>query len=62
MLAVRLAIRVVVVAVDEEQDPFVRSVMEAFPGTEIVSIRSLAQAAQPTAENSAPVEEDDDED
>ncbi|HEX7946716.1 MAG TPA: DNA polymerase III subunit gamma/tau, partial [Phenylobacterium sp.] len=45
-----------------EQDPFVRSVMDAFPGTEIVSIRSLAQAAAPSAESAAPVEEDDDED
>ena len=25
-----------------EQDPFVRSVMDAFPGTEIVGIRNLA--------------------
>ena len=45
-----------------EQDPFVRSVMAAFPGTEIIGIRSLAQAAEPTAESAAPVEEDDDED
>ncbi len=45
-----------------EQDPFIRSVMDAFPGTEIVSIRSLAQAAEPSAETAAPVEKDDDED
>ncbi len=50
------------VRVQVEQDPFVRSVMDAFPGAEIVSVRSLAKAAEPMAESVAPVEEDDDED
>jgi DNA polymerase-3 subunit gamma/tau len=46
-----------------EQHPFVQQVMQAFPGTEIVGIRSLTQAAEPTAEAPPPVEEaDDDED
>jgi DNA polymerase-3 subunit gamma/tau len=40
-----------------EQDPFVRSVMEAFPGAEIVSVRTLpapeADAAPPPAEDDA---------
>jgi DNA polymerase-3 subunit gamma/tau len=40
-----------------EQDPFVRSVMEAFPGAEIVSVRTLpapdAAAAPPPAEDDA---------
>ncbi len=45
-----------------EQDPFVRSVMAAFPGTEIVGVRSLAQAAEATAEALPPAEERDDDD
>ena len=44
-----------------EQHPFVREVMQAFPGTEIVGIRSLSQAAEPAAE-APPPEEADDED
>jgi DNA polymerase-3 subunit gamma/tau len=43
-----------------EQDPFVRSVMEAFPGTEILSVRRLAQPEAPP--EAAPVEDDSDED
>lgn len=43
-----------------EQDPFVRSVMEAFPGTEIVGIRNVAQPEADAAP--PPVEADDDED
>ncbi|CAN7518565.1 DNA polymerase III subunit gamma/tau [Phenylobacterium sp. LjRoot225] len=43
-----------------EQDPFIMSVMTAFPGTEIVSIRNLPQ---PEAADVAPVDEaDSDED
>jgi DNA polymerase-3 subunit gamma/tau len=38
------------------QDPFVRSVMEAFPGTEIVGVRNLPQ---PEAAADAPGEDDD---
>jgi DNA polymerase-3 subunit gamma/tau len=37
-----------------EQDPFILSVMQAFPGTEIVSIRNLPQ---PEAAAAAPVED-----
>jgi DNA polymerase-3 subunit gamma/tau len=37
-----------------EQDPFIRSVMEAFPGAEIVGVRSLPQPeAQPAASDEA---------
>jgi DNA polymerase-3 subunit gamma/tau len=42
-----------------EQDPFVRSVMEAFPGAEIVGIRNLAQ---PETTEAAPPEDTDGED
>jgi DNA polymerase III subunit gamma/tau len=47
------------VRAEVEQDPFVRSVMEAFPGAEIVSVRTL-----PQPEAAAPVDDDpeDDED
>jgi DNA polymerase-3 subunit gamma/tau len=41
-----------------EQDPFVRSVLETFPGAEIVGIRSLA-APEPGAAEAAPAEDDD---
>ncbi|MBL8556894.1 MAG: DNA polymerase III subunit gamma/tau [Phenylobacterium sp.] len=44
-----------------EEDPFVRSVMEAFPGAEIVGVRNLetaAEAAAPT--EAAPPDEDGD--
>jgi DNA polymerase-3 subunit gamma/tau len=44
-----------------EQDPFVRSVMEAFPGTEIVDVRTIA-APQPAEGTPAEPEEDGDED
>jgi DNA polymerase-3 subunit gamma/tau len=50
------------VRAEVEQDPFVRSVMEAFPGAEIMSIRSLAQAVENAPPEAPPVEEDDDED
>jgi DNA polymerase-3 subunit gamma/tau len=40
-----------------EADPFVRSVMDAFPGAEIVGVRTLAQPD--AAENAAPAEDDD---
>jgi DNA polymerase-3 subunit gamma/tau len=43
-----------------EQDPFVQSVMDAFPGAEIVSVRTIAQANE--AGDAAPPAEDDDED
>ena len=44
-----------------EQDPFVRDVLEAFPGAEIVGVRNLAQGTvEPAAE--PPVEGDEDED
>ncbi|WP_293678711.1 DNA polymerase III subunit gamma/tau [uncultured Phenylobacterium sp.] len=46
------------VRAEVEADPFVRSVMEAFPGAEIVGVRTVAQP-EPSAE---PVVEDDDED
>jgi DNA polymerase-3 subunit gamma/tau len=42
------------------EDPFVKSVMNAFPGTEIVGVRTLATPEAPADE--APVEADDDED
>ncbi len=41
------------------QDPFVKSVMDAFPGTEIVALRKLVVAE---AASDAPVEAEDDED
>jgi DNA polymerase-3 subunit gamma/tau len=41
-----------------EQDPFVRSVMEAFPGAEIIGVRNLAPT--PAIEGVAPTEVDDD--
>jgi DNA polymerase-3 subunit gamma/tau len=41
-----------------EQDPFVRSVMEAFPGAEIIGVRNLTPA--PAIEGVAPTEVDDD--
>jgi DNA polymerase-3 subunit gamma/tau len=42
-----------------EQDPFVRSVMEAFPGAEILSVRALPQPdVQPTGEDESETEED----
>jgi DNA polymerase-3 subunit gamma/tau len=43
-----------------EQDPFVQSVMDAFPGAEIVSVRTIAQTNE--AGDAAPPAEDDDED
>jgi len=43
-----------------EQHPFVQGVMQSFPGTEIVGIRSLTQVAEPAAEAPPPAEEDDD--
>jgi DNA polymerase-3 subunit gamma/tau len=44
-----------------EQDPFIQSVMEAFPGTEIVEVRTLAAPQAPEG-SATEVEEDDDED
>jgi DNA polymerase-3 subunit gamma/tau len=44
-----------------EQDPFVQSVMEAFPGTEIVEVRTLAAPQAPEG-SATEVEEDDNED
>ncbi|MDX5393978.1 MAG: DNA polymerase III subunit gamma/tau [Caulobacteraceae bacterium] len=42
-----------------EQDPFVRAVMEAFPGAEILSVRALPQPdAQPPGEDEIETEED----
>jgi len=41
------------------QDPFVQSVMSAFPGTEIVAVRTIVADATPA---DAPVEAEDDED
>ncbi|WP_397399569.1 DNA polymerase III subunit gamma/tau [Phenylobacterium sp.] len=41
-----------------EQDPFVRSVMEAFPGAEIIGVRNLTPT--PAIEGVAPTEVDDD--
>jgi DNA polymerase-3 subunit gamma/tau len=43
-----------------EQDPFIQEVMKAFPGTEILGVRSLA--AQPTPAPSAGTTADEDED
>ena len=45
-----------------EQHPFVRQVMDAFPGAEIVGVRNLAQGAAETAPDAAPAEDEDDED
>jgi DNA polymerase-3 subunit gamma/tau len=42
-----------------EADPFIQSVMQAFPGTEIVAVRQLA-AADATAEGEPPAEDDED--
>ena len=50
------------VRVEIEQDPFVQSVMVAFPGTEIIGIRNLAQPEPVEAAAEPPVETDDDED
>jgi len=49
------------VRAEVEQDPFVRSVMEAFPGAEIIGVRTLPQpeAAAPPVDDDA---DDDDED
>jgi DNA polymerase-3 subunit gamma/tau len=44
-----------------EQHPFVREVMTAFPGAEIVSIRNLTQPETP-ADAAPPAEDDGDED
>jgi DNA polymerase-3 subunit gamma/tau len=44
-----------------EQDPFVRQVMDVFPGAEIVGIRQLAPPAVETGEGAAPPEESDEE-
>jgi DNA polymerase-3 subunit gamma/tau len=44
-----------------QQDPFVKSVMQAFPGTEIVALRTLA-APEASSDGETPVEADDDED
>jgi len=44
-----------------EQDPFVRSVMSAFPGTEIVEVRTIAAPEAPEGSATEP-EDDDDED
>ena len=44
-----------------EQDPFIRSVMAAFPGTEIVEVRTIAAPQAPEG-SATEVEEDDDED
>ncbi|MAK82407.1 DNA polymerase III subunit gamma/tau [Phenylobacterium sp.] len=42
-----------------EQDPFIRSVMEAFPGAEILSIRAQPQPdVQPSGEDETETEED----
>ena len=42
------------VRVQVEADPFVREVMDAFPGAEIVEIRALsAPVAEPVAEEGA---------
>jgi DNA polymerase-3 subunit gamma/tau len=45
-----------------EQHPFVRSVMDAFPGAEIVGVRNLAQGPAENAAETAAPEDDDDED
>jgi DNA polymerase-3 subunit gamma/tau len=42
-----------------ESDPFVQSVMQAFPGTEIVSVRQLA-APQPAAEDAGTGDDEED--
>jgi DNA polymerase-3 subunit gamma/tau len=42
-----------------ELDPFVQSVMTAFPGTEIVSVRSLPQPEAPVVEEGTAEDEDD---
>ncbi|HEX4198630.1 MAG TPA: DNA polymerase III subunit gamma/tau [Caulobacteraceae bacterium] len=39
-------------------DPFVRTVMQAFPGTEIVGVRKLAAPEAPAVEDTAEAEED----
>jgi DNA polymerase-3 subunit gamma/tau len=44
-----------------EQDPFVREVMEAFPGAEIIGVRTLSApepAAEPPPEDDAETDED----
>jgi DNA polymerase-3 subunit gamma/tau len=41
-----------------QEDPFVKSVMTAFPGAEIVALRKLATPEAP-ADGEAPVEADD---
>jgi DNA polymerase-3 subunit gamma/tau len=53
------------VRAEVEQDPFVRSVMDAFPGAEIVSVRTLPTpeadaSAPPPAEDDADEDEDED--
>jgi DNA polymerase-3 subunit gamma/tau len=48
------------VRAEAEQDPFVRAVMETFPGTEIVSLRSLPQPEAPVVVDAADEEQDDD--
>ena len=50
------------VRVEIEQDPFVQSVMAAFPGAEIIGIRNLTQPEPVEAAAEPPVETDDDED
>jgi DNA polymerase-3 subunit gamma/tau len=42
------------------QDPFVRSVMEAFPGTEIVGVRNLPQPEAEAAPDEAETSDDED--
>ena len=44
-----------------EQDPFVRAVMDVFPGAEIVGIRQIAPPAVEAGEGAAPPEENEDE-
>jgi DNA polymerase-3 subunit gamma/tau len=41
-----------------EADPFVQSVMQAFPGAEIVSVRQLAAPEAPVGEEAAAEDED----
>jgi DNA polymerase-3 subunit gamma/tau len=41
------------------EDPFVKSVMQAFPGTEIVAVRTIVAEAAPADEGSAEAEDDD---
>ena len=43
-----------------EQDPFIRSVMEAFPGAEIIGIRSQPQPEAPPASPDDETETDED--